>query len=215
MRIGGLAMLVERAADRVTSPVLQRYRRAITLGALREDVAYLPGLPKPVEHLSFSHTWKGYLPGWTTAPEAADRWFSRAVRTHREGEQARGFVELGRAAHLLADMACPVHVHGFAHHPGDGYEWFVETHGEELAALPIPATPSAERASDLVDGLAWFTSRFPGDRTQHPVGRWLVRRGLARGVRQHELRDAAAQIIPVAIAHMTGLLELYVRRIDA
>lgn len=215
MRIGGLALVIDRAADRVASPELQRYRRAVTLGALREDVAYIPGTPKPFEHLSLSHFWGpgrrgGYLPMWPSARRAADSWFRRAVTHHRDGDPVRGFVTLGRAAHLLADMACPVHVHRVLHSAGDGYEWYVEAHGAELAALDVPAPPRATRASQLIESLACFTHRFPADRTQHALGRWLVRRGLAKQLRQDEIRRAAHAIIPVAIAHMVSLLELYV-----
>jgi hypothetical protein len=220
VRIGGLAMLVERAADRVASPTVQRYRPAITLGALREDVVKVPGYPHAFEHLSLSHFWGPTRPGgflriWPGANTAADRRFGRATRRHRVGDLAGAFVELGRSAHLLADMACPVHVHRVPHLPGDGYEWFVETHAVALAALPIPATPTAEHASDLVESLARFTHGFPADRMQHPLGRWLVRRRFARSLPQDEIRRAATAIIPVAIAHMTALLELFVRRTEA
>ncbi len=219
MRIGGLAMLIERAADRVQSPTVQRYRKAIVLGALREDVAHVPGLPKPFEHLSFSHFWGpgrrgGFFRWWPGAPFAADRRFRRAVQRHRRGDLAGGFVELGRAAHLVADMACPAHVHRVLH-VTDGYEWYVESHGDELGALAVPAAPSAERASQLVESLARFTHAFPADRTQHAVGRWLVRRKLVHSLPQHEIRRAANAIIPVAIAHMVSLLELYASRIEA
>jgi hypothetical protein len=218
VRIGGLAMLIDRAADRVASPEIQRYRRAIVLGALREDVAYLPGLPGPFEHLSLSHFWGparpgGYLPFWPSARTAADHQFTRAIDRHRAGDPASAFVALGRTAHLLADMACPVHVHRALHSSGDGYEWYVESHLEELAALPTPPVPPALRASDLIESLARITHRFPADRTQHPLGRWLIRRRLARSLPQSEIRIAATAIMPAAIAHMVSLLELFARRI--
>ncbi|MBA2540318.1 MAG: hypothetical protein H0V17_11825 [Deltaproteobacteria bacterium] len=218
MRINGLQMLVERAADRVDAPLVQRYRRAITLGALREDVVYVPGTPRPFEHLSFSHFWGparigGFVPLWPSARVAADHQFRRALREHERGNAAAGFVALGRTAHLLADMACPVHVHRVVHSAGDGYEWYVEAHVDTLAALAVPEPPRATRASQLIESLARFTHRFPADRTQHPLGRWLIRRGLARSLPQDEIRAAAHQIIPVAIAHMTALLALYARRI--
>lgn len=218
MRIGGLALVIERAADRVGSAELQRYRAAITLGALREDVTYVPGTRRPFEHLSFSHFYTpdrrgGYVRWWPSARRAADLWFERAVARHRAGDRAAGFVALGRTAHLLVDMACPVHVHRVIHTPGDGFEWYVEAHGEELGAIAIPPPPAATRASELIDSLARFTHQFPADRTQHPVGRWLVRRGLARQLRQREIRRAAHAIIPVAISHAVSLLELYDRRV--
>jgi hypothetical protein len=216
MRINGLALVIERAADRV--PAVQRYRRAITLGALREDVAYIPGTRRPFEHLSLSHFWGpgrrgGYLPFWPSARRAADHWFTRAVTQHREGKPAAGFVALGRTAHLLADMACPVHVHRVLHSAGDGFEWYVEAHVDELGAIEIPQPPPATRASQLIESLARFTHQFPADRTQHPLGRWLVRHRLARQLPQPEIRRAAHAIIPVAIAHMVSLLELYAEQV--
>ncbi|HEV7555825.1 MAG TPA: hypothetical protein VGO00_10240 [Kofleriaceae bacterium] len=212
MRIGGLAMVISRAADLV--PAMARYRRAVVLGALREDVAYLPGLPRPFEHLSLSHFWGptrpgGFVPGWPGARFAADRKFARAVRRHRRGDVAGAFVELGRASHLVIDMACPVHVHRVLH-DSDGYEWFVDTHADELGALPVPHVPRARSASELVEGLARFTHRFAADRTQHPVGRWMVRRGLAKSIPQTTIRDAARQIVPIAIGHVAALFELFV-----
>jgi hypothetical protein len=218
VRIGGLALVIDRACDRIESPEVQRYRRAITLGALREDVTYIPGTPKPFEHLSFSHFWGpsrrgGFVPFWPSARRAADRWFERAVAKRRSGDLAGGFVTLGRAAHLLADMACPVHVHRVIHEPGDGYEWYVEAHVDELGAIEVPAAPKAERASQLIESLARFTHQFPADRTQHALGRWLVRRGLATQLKQPEIRRAAHAIIPVAIAHMVSLIELYEQRV--
>jgi hypothetical protein len=211
MRIGGLAMVIDRAVDRV--PAVARYRKAIVLGALREDVAYVPGLPRPIEHWSPSHFWEpghagGFVPWWPGARWAADRKLARAVR---RGATAAGFVELGRAAHLVVDMACPVHVHRVLHDT-DGYEWFVEAHVDELGALPVPAVPRARRASELVESLARFTHRFPADRTQHAVGRWLVRRRWVRSLPQAPIRDAARAIVPVAIAHVAGLFELFLER---
>jgi hypothetical protein len=217
MRIGGLAMVVDRAADRVASPLVQRYRRAIVLGALREDVAYIPGLGT-IEHWSLSHFWGpsrpgGFLPLWPGARFAANRKLARAVRRYRRRDVAGGFVELGRAAHLVVDMACPVHVHRVLHDT-DGYEWFVEAHTDELAALPTAPAPLARSASELVESLARFTHRFPADRSQHALGRWLVRRGLVRSLPQSEIRRAAREIVPVAIAHVAALLELFVETVQ-
>jgi hypothetical protein len=217
MRIGGLAMLVERAVDR-SSPTIQRHRTAIALGALREDVAYVPGLRKPFEHLSLSHFWGpgrrgGFLPIWPSARTMADRHFARGVKQWRRGNHAAGCVELGRVTHLVADMACPVHVHRVIH-DGDGYEWFVESHLEELGALPAAPLPTVRRASDVIASLATFTHAFPADRTQHAIGRWLVRRKLARSLPQSEIRRSARAIIPVAIAHVTALLGLFAETVE-
>ena len=64
----------------------------------------------------------------------ADRTFARAVELKRAGRIAGGFVQLGRVAHLLADMACPNHVHR-VWHLQDPFEWWVESHAPMLSTL--------------------------------------------------------------------------------
>jgi hypothetical protein len=210
MRAGGLVMIVGRGADRVPGPEVARYRAALVLGALREDVAFVPGLARPFEHWSLSHFWRagagGFVPGWPGARSAAVRRFARAVAHHRRRDLARAYVELGRAAHLVVDMACPVHVHR-AIHDTDGYEWYVDAHADELAALPAVAVPRLRSVAAIVDSLAAISRAHRADRLQHPVGRWLVRRGLARSVPQHQQRAAARAIVPAAIAHVAALVE--------
>ncbi|MCE9576002.1 MAG: hypothetical protein K8W52_22815 [Deltaproteobacteria bacterium] len=211
MRSGGLVMVVGRALDRVASPEVERYRAAIVLGALREDVIRVPGLARPVEHWSLSHFWRpgrgGFMRAWPGARAAAVRRFTRAVAHHRAVDPARAYVELGRAAHVVVDMACPVHVHR-ALHDTDRYEWYVEAHADELAALPAVPTPQLDSVAAIVDGLARLTAVMPVDRHQHAVGRWLRRRGLVRPTRA-PVRDAAIAIIPAAIAHVAALIERF------
>jgi len=49
------------------------------------------------------------------ASRRADKFLERAVREFAAGREASAFVQLGRAAHPLIDMACPVHAQGVAH----------------------------------------------------------------------------------------------------
>lgn len=218
MRINGLALLVDRAVEILGEPELERYRRAIVLGSLREDVSYIPVVGRVVEHLSPGHFYKPPLPGgfipffWPGPRIQGSYYFAKAVRAHRAGRAAAGFVQLGRVAHLLSDMACPVHVHR-RFHDTDLFEWYVEAHRSELAALPVPDIPRASAPARLIRDLARYTACFPADATQHWLGRALERRGLLERVPKEQVAEHARAIIPVAAAHMAGLFRLYLERV--
>jgi hypothetical protein len=220
VRIGGLTLLVDSAVRALPDPLLLRYQRAIVLGSLREDVSYLPVIDRVFEHLSLSHFYKppwpgGFVPLLTPGARLAGTYhFRAAVREYRAGRTAAGFVKLGRVAHLLSDMACPVHVHRRVHDT-DLYEWYVESHRRELAALPMSEIPARKTPARLIHDLAAFTARFPADRTQHRLGRALERRGLARSICKRQVAEHARAIIPVASAHMAGLFRLFLERARA
>ncbi len=219
MRINGLALLVNNAVKVVPAPALRRYREAIVLGSLREDVSYLPGLGAVVGDCSLSQFYKRRLPGgfvrflWPGARSKGAYFFRKAVREYRAGRRGAGFVQLGRVAHLLSDMACPVHVHRRVHDT-DLFEWYIESHCEELGALPVPPIPEVGSPAQLIASLARFTARFTADATQWPVGRALKKRGIMRAIPKAEVAQHARAIIPVATAHMAGLFRLYLDRVD-
>jgi hypothetical protein len=56
----------------------------------------------------------------------------RRWRTRAPGAHGAAFASLGRACHVLADMACPVHVHRVIH-DADPFEGYVEVHAAALA----------------------------------------------------------------------------------
>ena len=113
MRLNGLSILVEMGVRAADDPLVRRYRHAVLLGSMREDVAYVPIAGLVYEHFSLHHFHRAGLPGGLlpfvsrSARGMADRTFARAVELKRAGRIAGGFVQLGRVAHLLADMACP------------------------------------------------------------------------------------------------------------
>ncbi len=217
MRSNGLWLIADRAAMLASDPIVARYKDALVLGALREDVLRIPGTTKVIEHLSFSHFYKPPLPGgflpllWPGPRFKANRFFARALA---HGRTAAGFVQLGRAVHLLADMSCPVHVHR-AIHDGDPYEWWVEGNVKTLASLPIPSVPSIVRASDAIEGMARQTVSFRADRTNHHAGRVLRRLGVLRPVKASEAGAQARVLVPLAIAWAGALLRVFLSRSQA
>ena len=210
MRYNGLQLVIRLAVGKLDDPLVNRYADALVLGAIREDIVYLERQHKIWEHWSLSHfsgRWLagGFIPFLTaSAPRKAQMCFERAVAAAREGDQARAFVQLGMASHLLIDMACPVHASRVAH-MNDGYEWFVEANCERLAALPFHVPRQYASAHDIAAGLAAFTRQSKPDRTNHHWGRLLKSMGLRAPPSRTELAAQAERIIPTAAGHLSAL----------
>jgi hypothetical protein len=210
VRYNGLQLVIGLAVRKLDDPWLNRFHEALVLGAIREDVVYLPRRQKIWEHWSLSHfsgrhLGGGFIPFFTpSAPAKAQGYVDRAVAAWRDGRHAHAFVLLGMASHLVIDMACPVHASRVAHLT-DGYEWYVEANGPLLAALPFDVPRQYASARDAAAGLAAFTQRFAPDRTNHHWGRLLKRLGLRRSLTRTELAAQAEQIIPTAAGHLTAV----------
>jgi hypothetical protein len=218
MRLNGLLLTIEQAADHLGDPLVDEFRHIIVLGSLREDVMYVPLVGRVWEHLSFSHFYKPPLPGgilpfvWPGPRMKAQRFFDRGVAHFHDGDRAAAFLNLGRAAHLLTDMACPVHVHRVVHDT-DLFEWYIEAHRPELRALPLPAVPEGDSAAAIIESLARFTAQFRPDKTQNAIGRWLKRRGLSEPVARDEVVEHARTIMPMAAAHLVRMFQLFLARV--
>ncbi|MBI3557134.1 MAG: hypothetical protein HY074_12795 [Deltaproteobacteria bacterium] len=218
MRINGLSLIISMATRELNDPLINHYEKAIILGAFREDVWYIPGVKSVIEHLSLSHFYGSGLPGgffpflWPGARAKSNRFHARAVNHFRAGNKAAAFVQLGRAAHLLADMACPVHVHRVVHET-DPYEWFIEGNRARLLALPaVRSQTEPKRASDLIEAMSRFTESFESDKTNSPHGRLLRRLGARSILTRETVAAQAEKIIPVAAGHTAALFQLFLRR---
>jgi hypothetical protein len=215
----GLALVIERALAELIGPgarAARRHRKALLLGALREDVARVPFGTRVFEHLSLSHfgggRWPGgFLPFWPGPRYKVRRYFRAALARARDGAHGAAFVALGRACHVLTDMACPPHVHRVIHE-ADPFEWYVEVHAAALAdtgATPTAARPTMRDPAALVTSLSALTRRAAADRTRNAVGRWLRRLGLLRPLPAREVARQARELIPAAAAHVAALIELF------
>jgi hypothetical protein len=213
----GQRLAVDMAVRALDHPMTTRYRPALVLGALREDVWRVPLLGAVLERPSITHFYRPGLPGGlvpfvTPGPRwRADRLFARAVEAHRAGRPAAAFVGLGRAAHLVVDMACPAHAQRTVHLVSDPFEWYVEGNAAALRDLPVPAVTDRARASELVEDLARETQRFAPDTTTSPWGRALRRAGVRHRLPARVLRDQARELIPLAAGHVVALLRLFLR----
>jgi hypothetical protein len=216
--LNGLYVTAELALRTIEDPLCRRYREALILGSLREDVWYLPGVGRVIEHFSFSHFYQPGKPGgfipylWPGPKTKADLFYRRGVEAFRAGERASGFVQLGRVAHLLSDMSCPVHAHRSAHLT-DPFEWWVEGNAAKLLELPVPHVADAARPSDLIESMATFTQGFAADDTNHPVGGLMKRLGLRESVSAKLAGEQARALIPMAAGHTAALIRLFLREV--
>jgi hypothetical protein len=215
----GLFLVVDVAVREHDHPLTTRYKKALVLGTLREDVLYVPVVKAVTEYPSYSHFYKPGLPGgyyplvWPGPRMCADRLYDKAVADASAGRLASAFVRVGRIVHLLTDMCIPSHAHR-AMHLTDPFEWYVEGNKRELAALALPAIPAKARPSDLVESLARYTQRFEPDRTNHPFGRLMRRLGLRENVGARRAGEQARELVPMAVAHSVALLRMFIQRIE-
>lgn len=220
MRLNGLYVVADMAIREIDHPLVHRFRKALILGSLREDVWYVPATGIVFEHLSFSHFYRPGLPGglipflWPGPRRKAEKFFARAAAEHRAGRTASGFVQLGRVVHLMTDMCCPVHAHRTVHET-DPYEWYVEGNKKKLGALPVPPAPGGGSASELIDSMARFTQAYATDRTNNRIG-WVMKRlGVWQSVTSKVAGEQARDLIPMAAGHTVALLRLYLETIGA
>ena len=212
----GLCLVVDLAVREVADPLSSRYRRALLLGSLREDVLFLPLVGRVTEYPSFSHFYAPGLPGgflpfvWPGPRRAADRLYARALREARAGRRAAAFVLLGRVLHLIADMSIPSHTHRVAH-DHDPFEWYIEGNAGELRRLPLPLVDPPRRAADLIESLARASARFAPDATHHPLGRLLRRLGLRQPITARVAAEQARALVPLAAGHAAAMLRLFLR----
>jgi hypothetical protein len=204
----GHKLLLDRAVEAVSHPALRDNYDALLLGCLREDFWNLGGWVAPGK--GFTHftgatgAW-GLFIGVPGAPRRADRLFDRAVREHQSGREREAFFWLGRAAHLVGEMAAPVHATRSVHWRGDAFELYLEEHADELRALPLARIPAGRSASQLAAELAARARAFRADRTRNPGGHLAWRLGLLPRPSEAEVLEQVHTLVPLGAAHLAAL----------
>lgn len=159
-----------------------------------------------------SHTYKPAAPRWGElfAPSAKDRMLVcvRRARSMKRREQAAWW--LGRACHLLGDMAVPARTRGVWHLAGDPLETFLEAQ-DEASLAELAKTPSGTAWPDdpaaIADLLANASAKLPADTTRTPWGRATWER-LGRGTKldAREVEAQARVLVPLAVEATAALL---------
>lgn len=166
---------------------------AFVLGILREDVVLAMGRAYPSPS-------PGHI--YPRSRRRCSVLFERAVA---QAEPLAADVELGRALHVLIDMACPVHAQAVFHYLRDPFERYVDSHAAELAELPVPEPPATRDPAALVDSLASSARAVRADDRQTPWGKILRRK--QKPLPRAEVAAQAAELIPLAAAHARALVD--------
>jgi hypothetical protein len=188
----GLVVVLDRAVGERLAP--ERFA-ALVVGVLREDVV-----------LAFGRAYPSPSPGHVY-PRARRRIRALFAGALAEREPLAADVALGRALHVLIDMACPVHAQAVWHYLRDPFERYVDAHAAELAALPVPPPPADDDPVALVDSLAGAARAVRADGRQTPWGKLLRRR--QPPLPRAELAEQAATLIPLAAAHARALVDRF------
>lgn len=186
---------------------LRAHEAALLQGNDAEDDFVLG--PLRLRAPGLTHTYRpGSRFGELWAPSARtqlERWLWRARRAE-SSEQAAFW--LGRACHLLGDMAVPARTRGVWHLFGDPLEAYWEAHEDLSALLPAQLPKTAETAVQHAESLARFSSTFAADTTRTPWGaarfRWL---GSGQQIETARLGEQAVQLLTRAVAHTRDFLQ--------
>jgi hypothetical protein len=212
---------MDRALDAFEGDAIRAHYDALLLGNLREDVYKFPFLRmfmlgKGLTHYYRPGGWWGVFPLVPSAPTRSNWLFDRGVRFYRSGQPAHGVFCLGRAVHLLSEMAAPVHAQMVLHWRGDPFEMYLERNARTLRKLPIADLPDeakrAQTAGELVHQLAVYCQSFPCDRTNNVPG-WLgAKLGIFRPHDQAEVERQVNALVPMGAAYTLALYRLFMER---
>ena len=170
---------------------------AVVLGLFAEDTVVLPGTA--IENPSLGHL-------WPRSKRHCQKLYDRAVGQSLGGKQQRALYTLGRAIHVLADMACPVHAQAVWHYLEDPYELYVDAHCPDLATIDIPPLPQDWTPESLVTSLAMAAQQHIADRTQSPWGKLMKKSRRRKPLTRRDVMPQAQQLIPLAAAHIRALV---------
>lgn len=200
------AFVIEEAARRA-SPWALRHLPSLLRGHRDEDDLVLPpGLRLRAAGLTHSYR-PGSRRGELLAPSALtclDRCLGRARRASSP-EAAAWW--LGRACHLLGDLAVPSRTRGVWHLLGDPFELWIEAHLDRLPAL-LPPALEVPRGDPLqvAHRLACASSLFAADTTRTPWGACAWRLGAGVRLSEAEVAAQAAALVPLVVASTAALL---------
>ena len=200
-------LFINEAIDRAGSWA-SAFRREILQGNDDEDVHIVPLLKWRLRAAGLTHT---HVPngryGELGFPSAKSRCLVFLEKARHENDRGRAAWWLGRACHLLGDVAVPARANRIWHLEGDPLEMWIEAHVDSFGSLRIPdldvKTPDA-----IIEALARAAATFPADTTRTPWGRATLQwTGRGRMLQEEELVEQARKLVPLAIASTKALLE--------
>ncbi len=200
------AFVIRAAVERAGDAWLTRHLPELLAGNDREDDFFVLGLRLRAPGLTHSYR-PGSRFGELGAP-SAKTCLLRCVERARHAASSRVAASwLGRAAHLLGDLAVPARTRGVWHLLGDPLEAYWESHASELASL-LQVSPPLHCGSpdEHVEALARASAAHPADTTRTPWGALALRWGRGVKLERDEIEKQARALLSLAVAHTQGLL---------
>lgn len=210
------AFLIRAAVAGSGSAWLEQCLPELLRGNDAEDDFVVAGL-----HLRAPGLTHTYRPGSRFGELGAPSALTQLGRCWRRATQARDHETtafwLGRACHLLGDMAVPARTRGVWHLLGDPFELFCEARADRLAELLPERLPHSEGPPEAhVEALAGAASVELADTTRTPWGALGFRLfGHGERLSDAEVERQALHLLPLAVSHTRGLLLHFVAGRDA
>jgi hypothetical protein len=200
-------LFINRAIDDA-GPWPHEFRREILQGNDDEDVFVVPLLKWRLRAAGLTHTHdpNGRF-GELGFPSAKVQCLGFLEKARREKKPARAAWWIGRACHLLGDVAVPARANRVWHIEGDPLEAWIEA---RVASFRDVVTHAIEYKTpeQIIENLARVASAFRADTTRTPWGRagfqWF---GNGRKLDDAELAEQACVLVPLATASTKALLE--------
>lgn len=211
------AFLIDHALAALDHDGLRARAALVHAGCSDEDMVRLPVVGWRVQSPGLSHT---YRPGRTRGELGAPSALARIERLVDDAaalwprDPDRAAHHVGRACHLLGDVAVPARTRGVWHPLGDPYERWVDEHLDLLAHEPVPAPVQAPSIAALVDRLARLAVVHIADTTRSPWGAVALRLGRSRAIVDDALAERQARaLVPAALAHHAGFVRMVAARL--
>lgn len=190
----------------------REFRHDVLRGNDDEDVHVVPLVNWRLRAAGFTHTHVpgGYF-GELGFPSAKRRCLEFVRKAKSETNQRRAAWWLGRACHLLGDIAVPARTRRIWHFDGDPLEAWLETHLDQFQHVELVDMDEVD-PDELIEILAVSAWTLPADTTRTPWGRaayrWLR---LGRVLREWQLEEQAHELIPRAVTATKLLMDWVIR----
>lgn len=200
-------LFINEAMNRVVSWP-HELRQDVLQGNDDEDVHIVPLLKWRLRAAGLTHTHvpNGYF-GELWFPSAKRRCLVFLSKSRAERNPNKAAWWIGRACHLLGDIAVPARANRVWHFAGDPLEMWIETHVESFRYATIPDLPRTS-PDQIVETLASSAAAYPADTTRTPWGRAAFQwTGRGQTLEENVLKAQAHILVPLAIASTKALLE--------
>lgn len=207
-----LSLLFANSKDNELKEEIIRNKKMLFRGALNEDFFCVGKRLLKIRMLGLSHfynpeTKSGFLLNiFSNGKDTGVKRFNKAKKYYIKGDIKNAYYNLGRAVHLLHDLAAPAHAQLLPHYILDRCEIYINKNCDRMK-LPRIRIVRFKRADDYYHSIAAKVYHFEAEKRLSMA--WQVKRliGLKKRIPKENLREQAEYIFPMAVSYTAGLIE--------